>query len=133
MESAGMLWTGDTLFVAGCGRILETTADMMWRTLCVLRALPPETMVFVGHDYTLDNLDFALEVLPGDASLLRMRNRAHDAHRGGEPAAASTIALEREGNIFLRSDSEPVAVALGMRGASPVDVFAELRRRKDAW
>jgi hydroxyacylglutathione hydrolase len=133
MESGGMLWTGDTLFVGGCGRILEGTAGQMWQSLCALRGLPPETTVYAGHDYTLDNIEFACEVLPGDAALLRMRESARELQRRGVPAASSTIALERKGNIFLRSDSGEVCVALGMCGAEPVVVFAELRRRKDEW
>jgi hydroxyacylglutathione hydrolase len=127
------VWTGDTLFAGGCGRVVEGSAARMWESLRRLRDLPPETGVYVGHDYTDDNLEFAATILPDDAPI---RERlAHVRRRPGadRSAAATTIAVERATNIFLRSDDPAVRRALGLRDADPAAVFAELRRRKDAW
>jgi hydroxyacylglutathione hydrolase len=133
LEHERTVWTGDTLFVGGCGRILEGTPARMWQSLCRLRQLPPETVVHAGHDYTLDNLEFAAEILPGDSAIARMKARMLDLVESGRPAASSTIGDEREANIFLRADTDEVRAALGMSGAGPVEVFTELRRRKDSW
>jgi hydroxyacylglutathione hydrolase len=133
LAAGNAIWTGDTLFVGGCGRILEGNAATMWRSLCKLRELPPETVVHSGHDYTLDNLEFAAEILSGDRAITRRRNKMLEVVESGRPAASSTIADERDTNIFLRSDTDTVRSALGMSAATPVEVFAELRRRKDGW
>lgn len=123
------VWTGDTLFAGGCGRILEGTAAEMWSSLLRLRALPPATRVHGGHDYILDNLEFAASILPHDAALAARLAVV----RAGAPSGSSTIAVERAANIFLRTDTDPVRVALGLRDADPLSAFVELRRRKDVW
>jgi hydroxyacylglutathione hydrolase len=128
-DAAPAVWTGDTLFAGGCGRILEGTAAEMWRSLLRLRELPPGTRVHSGHDYTCDNLEFAAGILPHDAAIAARWTEV----RAGPASGSSSVAVERATNIFLRADTEPVRVALDLRGADPVTVFAELRRRKDAW
>lgn len=127
------VFTGDTLFAGGCGRLFEGTAEQMWRSLTRLRDLPPDTAVYPGHDYTEDNLEFAAELLPGDAAVAARLEQVRELAAAGHPTVPSTIEQERATNVFLRADSVELANALGMRGAEPVTVFAELRRRKDRW
>ena len=114
---AGRRWTGpfvvrgDTLFGAGCGRIFEGDPEMMFASLRKLAALPPETLVYPGHEYTRKNLEFALTVEPhNEAALARLDGLSI-------PSVPSTIALERETNPFLR--------------AGDVEEFAARRRAKD--
>jgi len=132
-ETACGVWTGDTLFVGGCGRLLEGTASQMWRSLCRLRALPPETRVYCGHDYTLDNLEFAVSILPRDPDICARLDAIRKQEQEGRPTAPSSIGVERRTNLFLRADDATVRDALGLHNPDPVAVFAELRRRKDAW
>ncbi len=131
--TAGAVWTGDTLFIAGCGRILEGTPEQMWHSLCRLRALPPETRVYCGHNYTLDNLEFATHILPHDPELHARLGEIRELEKTGRPTTPSTIGVEQRTNLFLRADDARVRHALGLTNCDPVVVLAELRRRKDAW
>jgi hydroxyacylglutathione hydrolase len=129
-----VVFTGDALFVGGCGRVLEGTPAEMWDSLCRLRDLPDATAVYCGHDYTVENLEFAQHLLPGDAHVATALEQARTRAARGEPTVPSTIASERRINIFLRSDDPVVAPAVGLSAGTPAPrVFAELRRRKDAW
>ena len=125
------LFCGDTLFTLGCGRMFEGTAPQMYASLSKLAGLPGETRVFCGHEYTQANARFALTIEPGNTAL---KNRAAriDAQRAkGEPTVPSTLALERATNPFLRAKEKSVATAVALDGRDPVDVFAEVRARKD--
>ncbi|MEN6337922.1 MAG: hydroxyacylglutathione hydrolase [Phycisphaerales bacterium] len=127
----GVIFTGDTLFVGGCGRLLECDALTMWESLRKLRSLPAETLVYCGHNYAMENYEFATAVAPDDR---RFRDRLVQVQRAieyGQPTVPSTIAQERAANIFLRADDPQVKAAAGMPDAEPHEVFAELRRRKD--
>lgn len=132
-EAAGCVWTGDALFLGGCGRVLEGSPAQMWQTLCRLRALPAETAVYCGHDYTLDNLEFAAGILPDDPAIGARLAAVRGCPEARHQALTATIGEEGRSNIFLRADDGRVRAALGLRDADPVAVFAELRRRKDAW
>lgn len=132
-DEPGVVYTGDTLFVSGCGRLLECDAATMWESLQRLAALPAETLVFCGHDYALENCEFAVATAPADR---RFRDRLAQVERAveyGQPTVPSTIAQERAANIFLRANDPHVKEALGMANASPQEVLAELRRRKDSF
>ncbi|MFI4985961.1 MAG: hydroxyacylglutathione hydrolase [Alphaproteobacteria bacterium] len=125
------VFCGDTLFAIGCGRMFEGTAPQMWSSLGRLKALPPETRVFCGHEYTQANARFALTVEPGNAAL-KARAAAVDAARAkGRPTIPSTIGEERATNPFFRADERSIADTIGLAGADAVAVFAEVRRRKD--
>lgn len=132
-EAEPAVWTGDTLFVGGCGRILEGTAAQMWHSLCRLRALPAETRMHCGHDYTLDNLEFAADLLPHDAGITARLAEVRALEAAGKPTGTSSVAVERATNIFLRADEDAMRRAVGIRDPDPVATFSELRRRKDAW
>jgi len=128
---AKALFCGDTLFAMGCGRLFEGSPEQMWSSLLKLRALPGETRVYCGHEYTLSNARFALTVDPDNLDLQARAADVETLRREGKPTIPSTIELERKTNPFLRADQPAVQSALGMSGADPVKVFAELRTRKD--
>jgi hydroxyacylglutathione hydrolase len=127
------LFSGDTLFALGCGRLFEGTPAQMWRSLLKLRALPGETRVYCGHEYTQSNCRFAVAVEPANPTLAARSEEIARLCAEGRPTIPSTIELERRTNPFLRADLPEVQDAIGMAGAEPVAVFAELRRRKDSF
>ncbi len=132
MPGPGVLFSGDTLFAMGCGRLFEGTAQQMWGGLSALMDLPDETLVFFGHEYTATNADFALTV-DGDNALLHERvNAVIDTLENGGRTTPTTIGLEKATNPFLRAVSPDVARSIGLADADPEIVFAEVRRRKDA-
>jgi hydroxyacylglutathione hydrolase len=125
------VFTGDTMFAMGCGRLFEGTPDQMWRSLSKIRALPEETRVYCGHEYTQGNARFALTVDPDNADL-KARAKEVDALRAqNKPTLPSTIGQERLTNPFLRADQPALASAVGLPATDPVPVFAEIRHRKD--
>jgi hydroxyacylglutathione hydrolase len=130
-ESDSAVFTGDTLFAMGCGRLFEGTPDMMWSSLSKLMRLADDTRVYCGHEYTLSNGRFALTLEPGNADL-RARMKEVEASRAkGAPTIPSTIGLEKRTNPFLRPNSSEIRKTLSLEGSSDVDVFGEMRRRKD--
>lgn len=130
-EGGSAVFSGDTLFAMGCGRMFEGNAEQMWNSLGKLKWLPSTTRVYCGHEYTQTNARFALTVDPGNQTLIE---RAADVDRlraAGKPTIPSTIGLENETNPFLRADESAIAETVGLAGADPVQVFAEIRLRKD--
>ncbi len=129
----GILWTGDTLFVGGCGRLLECDAQSMADSLQRLASLPDDTLVYCGHDYTLENYEFATGIEPGNQVVKERLEKVRHKQTQGEPTVPSSILLERSTNCFLRAGTPELKEALGMQDASEVEVLAELRRRKDVF
>jgi hydroxyacylglutathione hydrolase len=130
-EDDEILFAGDTLFSLGCGRVLETPLPVMWSSLEKLADLPGETQVYCGHEYTQSNARFALTIEPANPDL-RAREEAVTALRAqGKATLPTTIALELAANPFLRAEVGSVQKAVGLDGADPAQVFAEIRRRKD--
>lgn len=127
----GAVFTGDTMFAMGCGRLFEGTPEMMVTSLGKLAELPDETLVYCGHEYTLSNARFALTLEPGNKELRERANAAAALRAEGQPTVPSTIALEKRTNPFLRTGSSEIRAALGLERADDVSVFAEMRRRKD--
>ena len=126
--ATGVAFVGDTLFPMGCGRLFEGTAGQMWTSLSRIAALPPETVVYSAHEYTLANARFALSVDKGEAVAARAAAVAAARERG-EPTVPTTIAEERATNPFLRAP-----LLLGESGrADPVAAFAQIRAAKDAF
>jgi hydroxyacylglutathione hydrolase len=126
-----IVFTGDALFSLGCGRVFETPMDVMWNTLVKLADLPGETQVYCGHEYTESNARFALTIEPGNADLVARAEAVKALRAKGKPTLPTTIALELATNPFLRAEIPAVQKALGLAGADPAEVFAEMRRRKD--
>ena len=126
-----LAFVGDTLFSIGCGRVIEGTPEMMWNSLLKLRALPDDTDIFCGHEYTMANIRFALTIEPDNEDL---RARAEEAKRevaAGRATIPTTIGEEKRANVFLRADVPTVAQAVGLAGRPAADVFAEVRARKN--
>ena len=132
---AGMLFCGDTLFSAGCGRLFEGTPAQMADSLAKLTALPAATLVCCTHEYTLSNLNFALAVEPGNAEIAEYRQQCEARRARGEPTLPSSIGLELRINPFLRAHEPAVAQAALAHGATDphdeVAVFAALRQWKN--
>jgi len=129
----GILWTGDTLFIGGCGRILECDARSMWDSLLKLASLPDDTLIYCGHDYTVENYQFALSIEPDNQAVKQCLSEVRQAQRAGRQTVPSTMSRERTTNPFLRADTPELKTALNMPQAQALEVFAELRRRKDGF
>jgi hydroxyacylglutathione hydrolase len=130
---AGAAFTADSLFRLGCGRVFEGTHLMMWESLSRLAALPEATTVWFGHEYTEANLRFAETVEPDNAALAEEAAAIRALREAGRPTTPTTIGRERAANPFLRSAEPALQDALGLQGADAAGVFAEIRRRKDAF
>ncbi|BAU73710.1 hydroxyacylglutathione hydrolase [Metapseudomonas furukawaii] len=132
-----LLFCGDTLFAAGCGRLFEGTPEQMHRSLSRLAALPETTLVYCTHEYTLSNLRFARAVEPGNAATAARFEALSRLREAGGITLPSTIALERATNPFLRADETSVKQMAderaGRDNATPTEVFATLRAWKDSF
>jgi hydroxyacylglutathione hydrolase len=122
---------GDTLFSLGCGRAFEAPYAVLWNSLVKLAALPGETQVYCGHEYTEANARFALTIEPDNPALKDRVEEVKRLRATKRPTLPTTIAAELAANPFLRAEKPSVQAAVGMAGADPADVFAELRARKD--
>jgi len=126
-----LAFVGDTLFSIGCGRVIEGTPGMMWRSLIKLRDLPDDTKIYCGHEYTAANIKFARTIEPGNAALAAREMQAAQQLAKSEPTIPVTIGDEKKENPFLRADLPEVAAGIGMAGKEPSQVFAEIRARKN--
>lgn len=129
--AARTLFSGDSLMTHGCGRLFEGTAADMFATVTRLGALPDDTRLCCGHDYAGANLRFAAPFADPDALAARQAELPRLAAQG-LPTTGTTLASERLLNPYLRVHLPQVAAAVDMAGAAPLDVLAEIRRRKDA-
>ena len=132
------VFTGDTLFVAGCGRLFEGDAAQMMRSLGKLASLPDETAVYCGHEYAEKNLRFAATLEPSNAHLRDKLARVQEARRAGKPTVPSTIADEKATNPFLRTASPELAASVrrlvpSLPEGDPVALFAAVRSLKDKY
>ena len=125
------LFCGDTLFTLGCGRVMESPYETMWRSLERIAALPDDARVYSGHDYVLSNARFALAVEPGNAVLRARTAEAEAAKAAGRFLIPSTIGAEKAANPFLRVREPTVAAAAGCEGGEPAAVFQALREWKN--
>jgi hydroxyacylglutathione hydrolase len=130
-EGEDLLFAGDTLFAMGCGRIFEAPANVMYHSLMKLAALPGETQVYCGHEYTLANARFALTVDPSNEVLKERATEVERLRAANKPTLPTTITIELATNPFLRAEEVDVQTGVGMPNADPVAVFAELRERKN--
>ncbi|MCB2135893.1 MAG: hydroxyacylglutathione hydrolase [Rhodobacteraceae bacterium] len=126
-----VVFTADSLMALGCGRLFEGTAAQMWDSLSKLAALPPETIVCSGHEYTAANGRFALTIEPENSALISRCEEIAAARAAGRATVPSTLATELATNPFLRANLPEVKSALGMTTAADAEVFAEIRARKD--
>lgn len=133
MPSEQAVFAADTLFSLGCGRVFEGTMDEMYRSVSQFGKLPPGTRLYCGHEYTQSNARFALSVEPGNAALQQRAAEVGRLRAAGEMTCPSTIGMELATNPFLRTQSAEIRQALKLENATDAEVFAELRRRKDAF
>lgn len=134
---ANSLFCGDTLFACGCGRLFEGTAPQMAASLAKLAALPDDTLVYSGHEYTMANIGFALEVEPDNEELKARAVSDAEKRRNDRPTLPSTVGREKMTNPFLRC-LQPAVIAsankyLGARASDPVQVFAAIREWKNSY
>jgi len=125
------VFAADTLFSIGCGRVIEGTHPMMWESLLKLRALPDDFRLYCGHEYTASNVKFAMTVDSDNPALQARAAEVTRLRAENKPTIPVRLGEEKKANVFLRADDPQVAVKLHMKGASPADVFGELRERKN--
>lgn len=132
-----VVFTGDTLFAGGCGRLFEGDAATMMSSLGRLASLPPETLVYCGHEYTEKNLRFALTLEPENAALRDKHERVRGLRERGQPTVPTTIAEEQQTNPFLRVASPELRRSILARfpdtPPDPVSIFARTRELKDQY
>lgn len=127
-----LLFAADTLFALGCGRVFEGTLDDMYNSLVKLAALPDDTTVYCGHEYTLSNARFAMSVDPDNSALADRFERITEMREKNIVTLPTALGYEKRTNPFLRTSDPAIRAHLGMdAGASNAAVFAELRKRKD--
>ena len=127
----GVAFTADTLFALGCGRLFERPAPVMFASMTKLAALPAATVIYCGHEYTLANARFALTIDPTNSALKERVAKIEKLRADDKPTLPTTIGEELATNPFMRWHDPAIRKNLGMETASDVDVFAEIRKRKD--
>ena len=132
IQSENIVFTGDTLFSLGCGRIFEGTPEMMFESLNKLKNLPDNTKVYCGHEYTLNNALF-LESIIKDKDLSEKVKSLRELHEKQQPSIPTTIKAEKKLNFFLKSNEESFKNYLNMSKANDLEVFTYLRNLKDTF
>ncbi len=131
IKEIGALFTGDTLFSLGCGRIFEGTYDEMFHSLEKLKKFPKNTKIYCGHEYTKKNSDFCLSIDHKNSKLLDKINQIIENIKNNKPTIPSTLGDELECNIFLRSDDTEIQKQLGINSGNQIETFIKLRDLKD--
>ena len=133
VPDAHAAFTADSLMALGCGRVFEGTMDQMWASLSKLAALPDNTLIYSGHEYTKANARFAVTIEPDNPDLLSRIEMINITRAKGAPTVPAALSLEKATNPFLRAGLSDVKSLLNMSGESDAAVFAEIRRRKDSF
>lgn len=131
LPSSRAVFTGDSLMAFGCGRTFEGSAEQMWGSLSRLAALPADTLVYSGHEYSQSNARFALTIEPDNPTLVERAARVNAARDRGQPTVPVALSLELATNPFLRAHLPAIKAAIGLPEASDVESFADIRARKD--
>ncbi len=126
-----LLFAADTVFAMGCGRVFEGTAEQMYHSVNQFRTLQPLTSVYCGHEYTEANARFAMSVEPGNRALVMRYAEVRRLREQGKMTCPTTIGEELKTNPYMRCDSLEIRKVLGMEAATDIEVFAELRQRKN--
>ena len=127
------LFCGDTLFGAGCGRLFEGTSEQMLASLKKISALPEKTKVYCAHEYTLQNISFALSLEPNNSELIIRRDQTIKLLNAQVPTMPSTIKLERATNPFLRCQSHEIRESIRLKDASYLQVFSTIRELRNSY
>lgn len=133
VPQANVVFSADTLMALGCGKTPEESLSQMYHSVTRLGALPPETVICSGHEYTLANGKFALTIEPDNPDLIARINEAKEARAAGKPTVPTLLELELRTNPYLRVGLHSVKDALNMSSASDEAVFVEIRRRKNSF
>ena len=126
-----VIFTGDTLFSMGCGRVFEGTYNQMFNSLSRIKDLPEDTKIYCGHEYTQKNIEFCIKYNPNNDLLKKTKNIIEEKLKNGEPSIPSTLLEEKQMNIFLRTDDLDVKNILNLKKASNLEIFTKLRDLKD--
>ena len=133
----GCLFCGDTLFLAGCGRLFEGTAEQLHHSLQRLAALPDDTLIYCGHEYTLDNLAFAQSIEPDNTCIAKRIKSCQQQRQQQQPTVPATLAQEKQSNPFLRCHMPTLQQAIAKQSKQHIDnaqdAFTALRQLKDAY
>ena len=128
-----IVFTGDTLFSLGCGRVFEGTYEQMFNSLNKLKNLPIDTKIYCGHEYTKKNLEFCLEYDPNNDCLRKKSNWINSKIESNSPTVPISIGEEKKTNIFLRCNEPSIKNALNLNNASEQEIFSKLRDLKDSF
>ncbi len=131
MPEEKCLFSGDTLFYLGCGRVFEGTMDQMWSSLMKLKSLPDDTSVYCGHEYTLSNMKFANYIDTNNALLNKISLEIKNKREKGLPTVPFNLGIEKQINPFLRADDDNFIKSVGLNSNSAPESFGEIRLKKD--
>ena len=131
MPEEKCLFSGDTLFYLGCGRVFEGTMDQMWLSLVKLRSLPEDTSVYCGHEYTLSNMKFANYIDTDNALLKKVSLEIKNKREKGLATVPFNLGIEKKINPFLRADNDSFIQSIGLRSKSAYESFGKIRLKKD--
>ena len=133
MPEEKCLFSGDTLFYLGCGRVFEGTMDQMWLSLVKLRSLPEDTSVYCGHEYTLSNMKFANYIDSNNALLNKVSIEIKNKREKGLPTVPFNLGIEKKINPFLRADDDKFIKSVGLSSNDAAGSFGEIRLKKDSF
>ena len=131
MPEEKFLFSGDTLFYLGCGRVFEGTMDQMWLSLLKLRSLPDDTNVYCGHEYTLSNMKFANYIDSDNNLLNEVSSEIRSKRKEGLPTIPFNLGIEKKVNPFLRADNDELIKSVGLGKNNASETFREIRLKKD--
>ena len=129
MKNHNILFSGDTLFNAGCGRMFEGDPEMFWNSLIKIRTLPLDTKIYCGHEYTLSNINFALSIDPSNQDLLKLSEWVKHQEKEHRPTIPTTLEQQITCNPFLRCDSKYFSTYFDSK--DPIEIFGKMRSAKD--
>ena len=133
MPEEKCLFSGDTLFYLGCGRVFEGTMDQMWLSLVKLKSLPDDTTVYCGHEYTLSNMKFANYLDTNNALLDKVSLEIKNKTEKGLPTVPFNLGIEKKINPFLRADDVNFIKSVGLTSNNVPETFGEIRLKKDGF
>ena len=131
MPEEKCLFSGDTLFYLGCGRVFEGTMDQMWLSLLKLRSLPEDTTVYCGHEYTISNMNFAKYIDNENALLNEVSLEIKNKREKSLPTIPFNLGIEKKINPFLRADDNNFMQSVGLSGKNASESFGKIRLKKD--
>ena len=131
MADEKCLFSGDTMFYLGCGRVFEGTMDQMWSSLLKLRTLPDDTLVYCGHEYTSSNAKFANHIDPNNQLLKEASIEIKNKREKQLPTIPFELGKEKNINPFLRADDQNLINSIGLKTSNPNEAFRTMRLHKD--